>query len=77
MHTKLLMPTLIGLTLSISTVQASADGGWYYDEDSDTVIHRYDGSAVTHPPSHSNNEVVQHSGNWYYDESSNLDFLDL
>jgi hypothetical protein len=64
------MPTLIGLTLSISTVPAFADSGWYYDEDSDTVIHNFDGSAVTHPSSHSNNAVVQHSGKWYYDESS-------
>lgn len=70
MNTKIIMPTLIGLTLSISTVQAFADGGWYYDEDSDTVIHSYHGSAATSPSSNSNNAAVQHSGTWYYDESS-------
>jgi len=70
MNTKFLMHTLVGLTLSVSTAQAFADGGWYYDEYSDTVIHSYNGSAATSPSSNSKNAVVQHSGTWYYDESS-------
>ena len=64
------MPALIGLALSICTVQAFADSGWYYDEDSDTVIYSNNQSAVTQPSSLSNNAVVQHSGSWYYDESN-------
>ena len=70
MNTKFLMPTLIGLTLSIGTVQAFADSGWRYDEDSDSVIQSYNGRPVTHPASHSENGAVQQSGTWYYDESS-------
>lgn len=70
MNTRFLMPALIGLTLSINTIQAFAGSGWSYNEDSDTVIYSYNGSPVTRPDSHSNNAVVQHSGTWYYDESS-------
>ena len=70
MNTKFLMPTLIGLTLSIGTVQAFADSGWRYDEDSDSVIYSYNMRSVTHPASHSENGAVPQSGTWYYDESS-------
>ena len=70
MNTKLLMPTLIGLTLSIGTVQAFADSGWHYDEDSDSTIFSYSGSPVTQSTSHSEDGAMQQSGNWYYNESS-------
>jgi hypothetical protein len=62
------MPTLIGLTLSIGTVQAFADSGWDYDEDSDSIIFSYDGNPVSHSASLAEDGAVHQSGAWYYSE---------
>ncbi|HYQ71149.1 MAG TPA: hypothetical protein VET88_04370 [Gammaproteobacteria bacterium] len=69
MNTKFWMPTLTAIALSIGTVQAVADSGWRYDEDSDTIIYSYGGSPVTHSTSLSYDGAVQQSGTWYYSES--------
>jgi len=70
MNTNQWIPVLIALTLAIGSVQAFADSGWYYDEDSDTVIYSYSGGPVTHSTSRSEDEFVEHTGAWYYDEDS-------
>ena len=69
MSTKFWMPILIATALSIGTVQAFADSGWHYDEDSDAIIFSYNGSPVAHSTSHSEDGAVQQSGTWIYNES--------
>ena len=70
MHTNFLMPTVIGLTLSIVTAQATAASDWRYDEESDTVIFSYTGNSETHSVLRAENESADKSGTWYYDESN-------
>lgn len=69
MNTKQWVPVLIAFLLGFSSVQAFAESGWNYDEDSDTVIFNYSGNPSTEPVSRADN-VAKHSGAWYYDEDS-------
>jgi len=66
MDIKFWTPVLVSLVLATGSVQAMADSGWSYDEDTDTINLGYSGSPV--PQSHSEDEVVEHAGNWYYDD---------
>ena len=70
MNTNQWTPVLVASILVISSVQAFADSGWYYDEDSDTVIHNYSGSPISQPASRSESESTKQDGTWYYDEGS-------
>lgn len=70
MNTKEWTPVLVASILVISSVQAFADSGWYYDEDSDTVIHSFNGSPVTQTASHAGNDSMEQGGTWYYHEDS-------
>jgi len=70
MDIKFLISTLIGIALAAASVQAFADSGWYYDEDSDTIVLSYSGSPVTRSTSLSEAESVEHIGAWHYDEGS-------
>ena len=70
MEIKKWTPALIGLFLATGTVQAFADGGWYYDEDTQTIIYEYSGSPVIQSPSSTEDAVPQHQGYWYHDEAS-------
>ena len=69
MNMKEWTPVLVASILVISSVQAFADSGWHYDEDSDTVIHNFSGSTVSHPASRSDSESTE-GGTWYYHEGS-------
>ena len=64
MKTGYLTPIASALILAIGTVQAYADSGWQYDENSDTVDFSYSGIASTQPRRPS--EVVKYSGAWHY-----------
>ena len=70
MNTKQWTPVLIVSLLAFGSAQAFADSGWHYDEDSDTVIFRYNGSPVTSSTSQLEDDVMEHAGAWYYDEDS-------
>ena len=63
-------PVLVASILAIGTVQAFADSGWSYDEDSDTIIFSNNGSPESQPVSRSEDETLEQTGAWYYDESS-------
>jgi len=69
MNTKQWVPALTAFLLVSGSVQAFADSGWNYDEDSDTVIPSYSGNSSIQPASRPEN-VVEHTGAWYYDEDS-------
>lgn len=70
MNTKEFMPVLITILLTVGSVKAFADGGWSYDEDTDTVIFNYVGSNVARSISQSEHDTVEHTGPWYYDEDT-------
>ena len=70
MNTKQWTPVLVASILAISSVQAFADSGWHYDEDSDTVIHNYNGDPVSHSTSNSESESTDQDSTWYYNEGS-------
>ena len=70
MNTKHWTPLLSAIFLAFGSAQATADSGWYYDEDSDTVIISFSGSPETSPASHSDDATVKHAGNWHYDADS-------
>ena len=70
MDIKYWTPVFVSLVLAIASVQAFADSGWNYDEDSDTTVLSYSGSPVSQSAPRPENEVVEHAGTWYYDEDS-------
>jgi len=68
MNTKQWTPVLIASLLAFGSVQASADGGRYYDEDIDASNFSYAGSIVSQSTSHLKGEAVKHADSGYYDE---------
>ena len=63
-------PVLIATLLAFGSVQAFADSGWNYDEDSDTVIFSFNGSPVPQSTSRSEDEAMGNTDAWHYDEDS-------